>query len=154
VDTRQRRPRHRALLAGFEELLGPAIVEVLGDALLAAQLGDAVLPTQPFEQRILSSAEKRRRGALSKTTAPDFSPSNALSFASASRTGFWTLPTGHQPAYTYTTISRPASCAESELRLQRVFPRVEHWRACLGIVIRIPRDDSEPVLKGCRCDEQ
>src|SRR5690606_19234060 len=37
------------LLAGFEELLGPAVIEVLGDAFLAAELGDAVLAAQAFE---------------------------------------------------------------------------------------------------------
>ena len=36
-------------LAGFEELLGPTIVEVLGNALLAAQLGNAGLAAQAFE---------------------------------------------------------------------------------------------------------
>jgi hypothetical protein len=37
------------LLAGLEEILGPAVVEVLGDPLLAAQLGDAVLAAQAIE---------------------------------------------------------------------------------------------------------
>src|SRR5579863_10363187 len=37
------------LLAGFEELLGPSVVEVLGDAFLAAELGDAVLAAQAFK---------------------------------------------------------------------------------------------------------
>ena len=37
------------LLAGLQELLGPAIIEVLGDAFLAAQLGDAVLAAQPVQ---------------------------------------------------------------------------------------------------------
>src|SRR5215813_12816826 len=37
------------LLTGFEELLRPAIIEVLGDAFLAAKLGDAVLAPQAFE---------------------------------------------------------------------------------------------------------
>ena len=34
------------LLAGFEELLGRSVVEVLGDALLTAKFGDAVLAAQ------------------------------------------------------------------------------------------------------------
>ena len=38
-----------ALIAGFEELLGPTVIEVLGDALLAADLGDAVLTAKTFE---------------------------------------------------------------------------------------------------------
>src|SRR6185503_15432226 len=37
------------LLAGLQELLGPAIIEVLSDAFLAAQLGDAVLAAQPVQ---------------------------------------------------------------------------------------------------------
>ena len=37
------------LLADLEELLGPAIVEVLGDAFLAAEFGDAVLAAQAIE---------------------------------------------------------------------------------------------------------
>jgi hypothetical protein len=37
------------LLAGLEELLGPSVVEVLGDPFLAAQLGDAVLAAQAFQ---------------------------------------------------------------------------------------------------------
>ena len=44
-----RRVASEPLLAGLEELLRPAIVEVLGDAFLAAQLGDAVLAAQAFE---------------------------------------------------------------------------------------------------------
>src|SRR5258705_2610292 len=36
-------------LAGLEEVLRPAVVEVLGDAFLAAQLGDAVLAAHAFE---------------------------------------------------------------------------------------------------------
>src|SRR5690349_4411713 len=39
----------KALLAGFEELLGPAVIEVLGDAFLPAQLGDAVLAPEAFK---------------------------------------------------------------------------------------------------------
>ena len=49
------------LLAGFEELLGPAIIEVLGNALLAAKLGDAVLATQAFDPMRISSAENCQR---------------------------------------------------------------------------------------------
>ena len=43
-------------LASLQELFGPAIVETLGDALAAAQLGDADLAT-PRTMRIFSSAE-------------------------------------------------------------------------------------------------
>jgi hypothetical protein len=39
----------KPLLAGFEELLGPTVVEVLGDALFPAELGDAVLAAQAIE---------------------------------------------------------------------------------------------------------
>src|SRR3990170_2740206 len=38
-----------ALLTGLEELLGPSVIEVLGDAFLAAELGDAVLAAQALE---------------------------------------------------------------------------------------------------------
>ena len=44
-----RRVAGEPLLAGFEKLLGPAVIEVLGNTLLAAQLGDAVLATQAFK---------------------------------------------------------------------------------------------------------
>ncbi len=37
------------LLARFEKVLAPAIVEVGGNALAAAQLRDALLTAQPFE---------------------------------------------------------------------------------------------------------
>ena len=37
------------LLAGFEKLFRPSVVEVLGDAFFPAELGDAVLATQAFE---------------------------------------------------------------------------------------------------------
>jgi len=36
-------------LAGLEELFRPAIVHRRGDALAAAELGDALLPAQPFQ---------------------------------------------------------------------------------------------------------
>jgi len=36
-------------LAGFEELLGPAAIETLGDPLPAAQLGNARLPPQAVQ---------------------------------------------------------------------------------------------------------
>src|SRR5258705_2129642 len=36
-------------LAGLEEVLRPTVVEVLGDAFLAAQLGDTVLAAHAFE---------------------------------------------------------------------------------------------------------
>jgi hypothetical protein len=36
-------------LASFQELLGPAVVEALGDALAAAQLGDAHLAAQAVQ---------------------------------------------------------------------------------------------------------
>jgi len=35
------------LLAGLQEVLRPAVIEILVDALLATQLGDAVFATQP-----------------------------------------------------------------------------------------------------------
>ena len=44
-----RRPRRvagQAPLAGFQELLRPAVVEALGDAFAAAKLGDRDLATQ------------------------------------------------------------------------------------------------------------
>ena len=56
----------RRLLAGFEELLGPAIVEVLGDAFLAAQLGDAVLAAQPFEHDAVILREQRLTSSSSR----------------------------------------------------------------------------------------
>ena len=37
------------LLAGFEKLFRPSVVEVLGDAFFAAELGDAVLAAQAFD---------------------------------------------------------------------------------------------------------
>jgi hypothetical protein len=37
------------LVAGFEELVGPAVVEVRGDAFLAAELGDAVPAARAFQ---------------------------------------------------------------------------------------------------------
>jgi hypothetical protein len=54
-----RRIAGEPLLAGLEELLGPAVVEILGDAFLAAQLGDAVLAAQPFPGRCGSSPPRR-----------------------------------------------------------------------------------------------
>lgn len=49
------------LLAGLKALLGPSVVEVLGKALLAAELGEALLTAQAFHpRRIFASAEKRR----------------------------------------------------------------------------------------------
>src|SRR3712207_6097910 len=39
----------QALLAGLQELLGPAVVQVLADALTPAQLGDAVLAAQALQ---------------------------------------------------------------------------------------------------------
>jgi hypothetical protein len=39
----------KPLLSSFEKLLGPSVVEVLSDAFLAAELGDAVLAAQDFE---------------------------------------------------------------------------------------------------------
>src|SRR3712207_1763290 len=39
----------QALLAGFQKLLGPAVVQVLADALTPAQLGDAVLAAQALQ---------------------------------------------------------------------------------------------------------
>jgi hypothetical protein len=39
----------KPLLASLKELLGPAVIKILGDALLAAELGDAVLTAQAFE---------------------------------------------------------------------------------------------------------
>ena len=35
--------------AGLQELLGPAVIETLGDTLVAAQLGDAVLAAQALQ---------------------------------------------------------------------------------------------------------
>ena len=39
----------QAALAGLRELLGQGVIEALRDALLAAQLGDAVLTTQAIQ---------------------------------------------------------------------------------------------------------
>ena len=39
----------QAALAGLHELLGPDAIEALRDALLAAELGDAVFVTQAIE---------------------------------------------------------------------------------------------------------
>src|SRR3954451_8639121 len=39
----------QALLAGLQELLRPAVIKVLDDALAPAQLGDTVLAAQPIE---------------------------------------------------------------------------------------------------------
>ena len=36
-------------LAGLHELLRPGVIQALGDAFLAAQLGDAVLAAQPIQ---------------------------------------------------------------------------------------------------------
>src|SRR5918997_3268785 len=43
------RVSRQALLAGLQELLGPAVVQVLADALTPAQLGDAVLAAQTLQ---------------------------------------------------------------------------------------------------------
>jgi hypothetical protein len=39
----------KPLLAGFEKLLGPTVVEVLSDSLFPAELGDAVFTAQSIE---------------------------------------------------------------------------------------------------------
>jgi len=46
---RSRRVAGQPPLAGFQELLRPAVVQALGDALPAAQLGDRDLATQAIE---------------------------------------------------------------------------------------------------------
>lgn len=39
----------KPLLAGLKGLLGPSVIEVLGDTFIAAELSDAVLATRAFE---------------------------------------------------------------------------------------------------------
>jgi len=51
-------PASRAPLAGFQELLRPAVIETFGDAFPTAQLGNTALPSQAVQtMRIFSSAE-------------------------------------------------------------------------------------------------
>ncbi len=54
-------------LARFEEVLAPAIVEVGGNAFAAAQLGDALLTPQPFE----NDPDLFLRSELPASTATD-----------------------------------------------------------------------------------
>jgi hypothetical protein len=56
----------QSVLASRQELLGPALVEILVDAFLATQLGNALLAAKALEHdvmRIVSSAEYCRRVA-------------------------------------------------------------------------------------------
>ena len=67
----------QALLASLQEVLRPAIVQVLRDTLAAAQLGDAVLAAQTSKTiRIFSSAEYclrvARRMSLTTFSAVSF----------------------------------------------------------------------------------
>jgi hypothetical protein len=75
-----------AFLAGFEEDLRPAAVQVPGDALVAAQLGDAVSPRRPSRtMRIFSSAEKLRRSLGGHCEpAPRRRPAGVRSYQSSS----------------------------------------------------------------------
>src|SRR5215831_13663296 len=51
-------PASRAPLAGFQELLRPAVIETFGDAFPTAQLGNTALPSQAVQtMRIFSAAE-------------------------------------------------------------------------------------------------
>ena len=62
-----RRVARQPTLAGFEELLGPAIIHRGGDALAAAQLGDVLLAAQPFQD----DADLLLRRVLSTGLAPN-----------------------------------------------------------------------------------
>jgi hypothetical protein len=56
------------LLAGFQKLLRPTVIQALGDALAAAQRGDALLAAKPFKDN--ADLLFRRMFATRKGFAP------------------------------------------------------------------------------------